>query len=225
MGAALVVMGKLPRAGQVKTRLAAAVGPETAARLYAAFLEDVLTMAARWAQTRPGRAWFAVAGTEPASDEADGRRWAPSPIQVFAQAGDDLGGRIEHARARVASERVVVIGSDAPLFSEERVDAAVRALEDHDAVIGPTADGGYDAIGFRGARPELLRGIPWSTPDVAAATERAANRFGLRLAQLPVGYDVDDLEDLRRLADDPHLSRAPATARAVAAWRDRTRGE
>ena len=39
---ALVVVAKAPRAGTVKTRLARAVGEETAATLYRAFLEDTL---------------------------------------------------------------------------------------------------------------------------------------------------------------------------------------
>ena len=44
---AVVVMGKLPRPGRVKTRLTPAFSPEVASQLYAAFLADVFALVDR----------------------------------------------------------------------------------------------------------------------------------------------------------------------------------
>lgn len=215
MTRALVVMGKVPKPGRVKTRLARSLGPDAACSLYEAFLDDVLQMAARAARALDLVPFFSVA-TDGAEDLEAARRLTPSPVSVFEQRGEGLGARIEHARFSAGSRRVVVIGSDAPLLDEARVSAALEALESHDAVVGGTSDGGYDLIGFDGPRPELLQGIPWSTDQVLEQTLQRARDAGLRCLALPRIYDVDDVEDLLRLAADPDLERAPRTAQALA---------
>jgi len=71
-----------------------------------------------------------------------------------------------------------------------------------DAVIGPARDGGYYLVGMRPGCDALLRDIPWSTTEVAAATRRRAAAQGYRIAELPEWYDVDDRESLARALAD-----------------------
>ncbi|MCC7387019.1 MAG: TIGR04282 family arsenosugar biosynthesis glycosyltransferase [Deltaproteobacteria bacterium] len=206
---AVAVMGKIPVPGRVKTRLAAALGDEAAARLYRAFLEDVFDVveAAR-AEARPAGLDFAPffsCALDGAADHAASVALAPPGFEIVAQGAGDLGERIEATRAATRADHAVIIGSDAPTMSPSRIVEALERLAATpaiDAVLGPTEDGGYDLIGLRGPEPGLLAGIPWSTPRVLAATRTAAARGGLRLAELAVGYDVDQPVDLARVFED-----------------------
>jgi hypothetical protein len=207
--ASVVVMGKLPRPGRVKTRLAQRLGPEAAAAFYRASLEDVFDLVDQakrlaWQEGLAVDCKFSCA-LEPSDALAAAAAIAPSGWAVVAQAGRDLGERIESARA-AGGGPAVVIGSDAPAMRPERIAGALRAITSDPAlgaVVGPTEDGGYDLIAFPGPRPVLLSGIPWSTPEVMAATRAAARGAGLRLTELEPGYDVDRPADLERLARDP----------------------
>ncbi len=210
---AVVVMGKLPRPGRVKTRMCPPLTPERAAHLYRAFLADVFAYVD--GETNDRRVFSCALADGDTIDEA--RALAPAGWGVVAQAGDGLGARIEDARRQGAADHVLVLGSDAPTMAPGRIRAAFAALTEHAAVFGPTEDGGYDLVGFDGPRPALLEGIPWSTPEVMAATQRAAAAADLEIAKLSVGYDVDRAEDLERaLADAKRLGRVH-TARAIAA--------
>ncbi len=212
MTRAVVVMGKIPRAGRVKTRLCPPLTGAQAATLYRAFLADVFAFVE--ADAPDARHVFSCALAEGDTLTA-ARALAPRRWEVVAQRGDGLGARIAHARDMGAATRVVILGSDAPTMAPGRLGLAFEALETHDAVFGPTEDGGYDLIGLAGPHAALLEGIPWSTPDVMAATERAADGAELAIVKLDVGYDVDRAEDLdRALADARRLGRVH-TARAI----------
>jgi rSAM/selenodomain-associated transferase 1 len=205
---AIVVMGKIPRPGEVKTRLGPA---ELAAELYRAFLLDVFALA------REGL--FACAG---GTDE-EARALAPLSFRVIRQEGADLGARMEHARRAANARRVVIIGSDSPMMPRERIDEAFVLLEQHRAVFGPADDGGYYLIGMTGACPELLEKMTWSNDQVMAETRRRAQEAGIPTAELPRGYDLDVPEDLARALADPHLPsrsrQAIAAALASPSWK------
>jgi uncharacterized protein len=109
-------------------------------------------------------------------------------------------------------ERTVLIGSDSPQLPFSVVSDALVALLDHDVAIGRTLDGGYYLIGMRGFH-DVLRGVPMSTITAAEAVAARTRDLGLRLAELPVTFDIDeerDLEHLRR-ALAPDGACAPAT--------------
>ena len=66
-------------------------------------------------------------------------------------------------------------------------------------MLGPSTDGGYYLLGFKAAHRRLFEDIDWSTERVAAQTRARAREIGLELHSLPVWYDVDDVDGLRRL--------------------------
>jgi glycosyltransferase A (GT-A) superfamily protein (DUF2064 family) len=95
------------------------------------------------------------------------------------------------------------MNSDGPTLPLHHLAAAFEALSDHtDVVLGPSDDGGYYLIGLRQPAPRLLREVQMSTPRVTADTLALAEAEGLRVKLLPVWYDVDDIESLRRLRDE-----------------------
>jgi rSAM/selenodomain-associated transferase 1 len=205
----VVVMGKLPEPGRVKTRMCPPLSPEQAASLYEAFLLDVFHLVES-ASSGARRVFHC------ASDDLEAARvLAPSEWDVVLQRGGTLGERIEEARVVGDAERVVILGSDAPTMPAVRIGEAFDRLADHRAVFGPTEDGGYDLVGFAGAAPELLDGIPWSTGRVMAETRAAAVRHDIAIATLTVGYDVDHAHDLLRTLEDARRLRRSHTTAAI----------
>ncbi len=202
---------KPPRPGLAKTRLAARLGPGGAANLAAAFVRDAWARLHRW-----GRARVVLAGTS--ARVAD--YGLPGPVELWPQGAGDLGARMARIARRGLAEAdlVLLVGADAPAVGPARLEAAHRAARTHDAVLGPTRDGGYDLLALRRCPPGLLRDLPWSSPRTAAATCDRLRARGLSLATLDRTYDVDEPDDLAGLVRDVAAGRveAPATARALA---------
>jgi len=205
--AACVVMAKWPEPGRVKTRLAREIGPEAAAELARAMLQDTLDRACE----APAQAFLAVdAGEGTVSEEMAG-------VPVEPQRGEGLGERIAHAvagRWEAGREAVVVLGTDSPNFPDAFLMAALEALTAGAAsVLGPTRDGGLYLLGFRrggegsgGRLHRALGPLAWGT-EVAFEEVRRALAPPLGPPEvLEPWYDVDLPEDLARLArdlDDP----------------------
>ena len=205
------VMAKAPVAGRVKTRLTPPLRPEQAAALASAMLIDTWSVAA----ALPGaRALLARAG------DADRFPAELAGVDAVDQRGADLGARIESSIA-AALERggpALVIGSDLPGIAIAHLASAAGALATADAVLGPSADGGYYLIGARRWRPGLLDNLPWSSPETREATRARLQAAGWTVAGAPPFDDVDDLEDLVRLRARLAAGElvAPATAAALA---------
>ena len=161
---ALLLMTKPALPGRVKTRLAAALGAETAACLHAAFLADLA------ARLRAPAAWDLV----PCWALEPGETMPAEPPAGRRQRGADLGERLLDAFARLPGhELAAAIGSDLPELGAGTVEAAFAALErGADVVLGPARDGGYYLIALRPARlrRELFEAIPWSTERVLSVT-------------------------------------------------------
>ena len=214
-------MARCPVAGKVKTRLLPRLGPSDAARLQQAMIEDLLERLARGSES-----WdleLRLTG-----DCAAGLH-IPDRWSVAPQGSGDLGDRLVRAMeaaARAAVDRLIFRGADAPLLPRALVDGALASLARREAVVAPAEDGGYALIGLAlgSVRAErlarLFRGIPWGAEGVLAATRAAASGAGLGLAELPMQWDVDRPEDLRRLARalaaPNEAARAPRTARLLA---------
>ncbi|HUL78752.1 MAG TPA: TIGR04282 family arsenosugar biosynthesis glycosyltransferase [Vicinamibacteria bacterium] len=189
----LVVFVRLPRPGAVKTRLAAAIGPEAAAGLYRALAERVLEA------TTPAGEYERLVFFDPPEALAEMRAWLPG-VRLLAQRGGDLGERMSDAFSRAFARgagRVAIVGTDALGISQETVTEALSALDEAEVVIGPTEDGGYCLVALRAPRPELFSGIAWSTPTVAAETRARAREAGLAVRELAHRRDIDTVDDLR----------------------------
>jgi uncharacterized protein len=201
---AVAVMGKIPRAGETKTRLTPPPLPDTAARLYAAFLEDVFALVdeAHRISEAPFERVFACA-LSPGDDGADAHALVPAGWRLFYQRGADLGARIANVYEDTAAFHAVIIGSDSPTMPPSRLLEAFAHLEaGARAVFGPTTDGGYDLIALAAIERALLDGIPWSTPLVMEATRAKADKAQIPILELALGYDIDAFEDLARALAD-----------------------
>jgi uncharacterized protein len=191
----LLVFAKDPVPGRVKTRLAAEVGPDEAARIYRSLGRSVVD------QIRGGPYRTVVCFDPPDARTAVEEWLGTHGVEFHPQSPGNLGDRLEAAFgwALEESDRVLVIGTDAPGVDAKEMEAALRTLEEADLVLGPALDGGYYLLGLRNPAPELFRGIPWSTAKVLEATRARARELGLEEVLLPPLRDVDTREDLMRL--------------------------
>lgn len=219
---AVIVMAKAPRAGEAKTRLAPPLTLEEAARLAASLFADTVALALRCGAAvvvayapADGRAALEEALRSAALEEAAG------DIVWLGQRDGDLGERLAGVAERAAAEGfgpLLLVGADSPTLPPAFLAAALEGLArgGADVALGPTADGGYYAVGMRAPAPGLFDSIEWSTPRAYVQTAHNAARLGLRLLELPHWYDVDTPADLARLraelsADEAARRRAPST--------------
>jgi hypothetical protein len=191
----LIIFAKQPSPGQVKTRLCPPLSPRGAARLYGQFLEDVLEEMARLPRIK-----LALAYT-PASARSFFRNLAPPGVRLVAQAGKDLGERLQMAFNWGFAEgagTVLIRNSDSPDLPGSLVMEAWTVLEQGPArvALGPCPDGGYYLVGLRRPQPELFQGITWSGSTVLAATLAQAQKSGLPVQLLPPWPDLDTFDDL-----------------------------
>ena len=197
---ALVVFLKAPVPGLVKTRLTPVLTAEEAAGFYRALARDTMAAVREGADLSEGHRPWGAYQSHPRFPDL---RWAGHPVPFFEQEGANLGDRLNHAFDRMFREdhrQTVVIGSDAPEITVDRLTEAFQSLDRHDAVIGPARDGGYYLLGLRKSRPALWTDMPWSSDGVLAETVRRLDGAGLSHALLDVLDDIDGPEDVSALA-------------------------
>jgi len=197
MNDTLYIAAKAPRIGLAKTRLGQVIGHERAIALYASFLCD---LAARFAHAPFALGWY-VTPPDAWPELAPLIGAAGRGARVLAQGEGDWTARqrdlFQGAGAR-GEERVILVASDSPHLTAGTVEAAFRALDRHDIVVGPTHDGGYYLIGMRGWH-DVLQGVSMSTSTVRDDIIARAAAAGLSVGQVEVLFDVDEEDDLERL--------------------------
>lgn len=197
----IIIFAKVPLPGFVKTRLIPALGAQGAADLALRMLDSTL-MAACDADIGPVELCVS-----PAIEDACWHEIAlPSRVFTSSQGVGDLGQRLARAaqRALENDEALLLIGTDCVEMSPALLRAAATQLQDHDALIHPTADGGYALLGLRQYDPSLFRDIPWSSDSVASRTLQRIQNLGWRSFCGATLRDVDEPADLTHLP--PHWS-------------------
>lgn len=198
MSSALIVFAKAPEPGLAKTRLIPALGAAGAAALAGRLLRHTVAEAMR---TPVDHRELCVTPSpdHPAFERlrADGH----AALRLSGQGDGDLGERMHRALERTlrSHDRAVLIGTDAPDLDAARLSAALRSLDDHDAVFVPALDGGYALVGLVRPESRLFLDMRWSTPRVMQETRERAARAGLRCIELDPVADIDEPADLVHL--------------------------
>jgi uncharacterized protein len=208
----LVIMAKAPRPGAVKTRLTPSLPLQAVTAFYRCLLGDTLALARSLGGVE-------IAIMCPASDVNELARLAGHGARVVAQKGEGLAAGLTSVFAHFAEgqqRRIIAFNSDSPHLPRSVLEEAFETLAAHDAVVGPTFDGGYYLVGAKASHPTLFTGDEMGT---SSALERLLSRA--RVLELSVGfadpfYDIDVADDLIRLAAE--LQRAPARAPRTAFW-------
>lgn len=187
----LVVMAKLPRLGQVKTRLARDISDIPAW----AFYRRTSNTLVRRLSGDPR--WQIVLAISPDEAVHTSGIW-PASVPRIAQGPGDLGQRMGRLMRDLPPGPVVIIGSDIPEIEGRHIERAFQALGRADAVFGPARDGGYWLVGLkrRPHVPEIFTPVRWSSEHALADT--VSHLDGLKIEWLDTLDDIDTGEDYRR---------------------------
>ena len=217
---ALIFFMKAPRPGTVKTRLQPQLTPVQSRALYMALAEDLL------AHFRAHRGSDSFIYYTPPDGEAEMREWLGSDLNYVPQQGADLGEKMHRAFTDIFDRgyrKAALAGSDIPLLQPRDITTAFDLLDDHDAVFGPSEDGGYYLVALKAPQETLFRDITWSTGTVYRETCRKAVQAGLSLGEVERRWDLDTITEVRRLwalLNDPemagHAQALPRTRQVLA---------
>ena len=188
----LVIMAKAPAMGRVKTRLARDIGAVEATRFYRVALARLIR------QMASDPRWQTVISASPDTQALPSEHWLLDANAGVPQGNGDLGARMQSVFDKAPCGPTVIVGSDIPDISSKHIAQAFQTLGDHEAVIGPSVDGGYWLIGQK-RMPRVLEpfnGVEWSSGRERDQT--LANFGNARVAMLGELSDVDNGTDHAR---------------------------
>jgi rSAM/selenodomain-associated transferase 1 len=191
----IILLGKYPEPGAVKTRLIPVLGEQGAADLQKEMMEHVLCQMRKAAAK--GEIELEVCYT--GADEGAMRQLVGNDLKYRDQGQGDLGERLSRAfegAFQNAVKRAVLVGSDCPTATAEVMLKGLDKLQDNDVVLGPASDGGYYLIGLKAPFKALFEDMPWSTSKVLELTKHRIAEKRASLFLLEEGGDVDVPEDL-----------------------------
>ena len=191
----LLIFTKSPVLGEVKTRLQPDYSPQQSLTLHKKLLLNTLVLSEKLNHSdielccTPNRNTMFFLDCE--------KRF---PLILTDQQGADLGERMAFAFSVALQTygKVIIIGTDCPEINEHYIEQALVALNDHDAVIGPAADGGYVLLGLRRFTLDLFTGISWGSDSVLTQTRKVLNKLSWSYQELAIMHDIDRAEDLDR---------------------------
>ncbi|MBN2490066.1 MAG: TIGR04282 family arsenosugar biosynthesis glycosyltransferase [Planctomycetes bacterium] len=192
----VAMLGSWPEIGRSKTRLAAAIGGAGANQVYRRLLRHCADAARRACSLPNRKPLFFV---DPPERVKVMQEWLGGDQVVLPQDGGDPGRRMRAAADRafdLGAQAVVIMGSDCPRLTPERIERAFEALASQKVVIGPAHDGGFYLLGLTERIPALFRPMQWHSDRVVERTRTRCRRLGIEPAELETLHAVDGVEDL-----------------------------
>ena len=182
----LLIFCKAPVKGKVKTRLAKTIGDNNALKIYQQLLHKT-------AEVVQGlevdlHIWY--------SDHLTATEFHSLQGKTFIQQGDDLGTRMARAfkQGFATHQKVIIIGTDLWSLQKQMIHTAIEQLDQNDAVVGPSTDGGYYLLGTRYFIPQLFENKSWSSSTVLSDTLKDLTTKKVYL--LEEKTDIDTYEDV-----------------------------
>jgi len=185
----VIIMCKAPVPGRVKTRLMSRYSADEAAALHEAMATTVINRAVRLFED-----------VVIAADDVLHPFFTDFGLAVVAQGEGDLGERMDRQLATAfadGAKAALLLGTDSPHMSDDRLIAAADTLNGVDVVLGPVEDGGYDLVAMNRLL-SIFSDIKWSSGQVLEYTMENCHRQHLSVQRLHTGFDVDFPEDIDR---------------------------
>lgn len=199
MKRAVIIMTKIPAAGDVKTRLQTVLSPEQCSELAAAFLQDAVKKAKTVCEN-------VILAYSPPGEINALKKILPDQSAFIEQTGTNLGARIFNAfkfAFEQDADAVVITGTDSPTVPADFIEQAFEFLETNsDAVLGKAEDGGFYLIGLRALQEKMFEKIAWSSDKTFNQVRENIMSLGLHLREVPSWYDVDTPGDLEKLKEE-----------------------
>tara|TARA_Y100000782_G_scaffold80211_1_gene86587 strand:- start:5829 stop:6503 length:675 start_codon:yes stop_codon:yes gene_type:complete len=200
----LLVFCKQPRLNQGKQRIAATLGAEKTLDIASALLNCALEDASNWEGT--------VVLSPAAEDE---KYWAEGLLpeaRVYVQPQGKLGRRIMDVDQKIRDQgrqKVIIIGTDAPILNRDMYQQALDALDHSDVVFSSASDGGVTLMGSNLPWPDI-EGLSWSTEHLGAELNQACLLADRTISYIPPSYDIDHEVDLDKLLTDLEFDPRPS---------------
>lgn len=217
MKRAIIIMAKVPRAGNVKTRLQPFLSADQCSLLAEAFLEDAINKAQNFADQL-------IIAFSPGTERNYFDKFHNKDLHLVEQTGSDIGERMFNALKFAFSEKTdsaIIIGTDSPTFPDDHIEQAFEFLElETDAVLGKTTDGGFYLIGSRILNEKIFENVVWSSAETFDQTYHNIMNLNLHLREVPSWYDIDEKADLLKLFNEFQqsqnaIARAPQTFKII----------
>lgn len=196
MKIAIVTFVKTPGMSPIKTRLAASIGRAEALQFYVQSLGATYKMIEDLRLLVPHVQPYWALAEKQALGSVFWEKWP----QLW-QGDGGLGERIAHVHStlRESFDVVALYGADSPHIPAERLADGLRMIISGDAqtVVGPTEDGGfYFLASSLRVSADVWRKVTYSCEQTLAELK---NAWPDEMRELVKDFDVDTLEDLRRL--------------------------
>lgn len=194
MKRAYIIFTREPVAGKTKTRMMPYLTPEECVELHTSFLKDFSSMSRK-----------VDADVFVYYDSEDGkyttvRECFGDDVTYSRQIGNDIGIKMYNAIRDVLDmgyESCVLTGTDIPELRAESVNYALDTLDECDAVVGRTADGGYHLIGMKKSYIEPFSLKEYQSSSVFDCTVDALRSKNLDVRIVHEYHDMDTPKDLR----------------------------
>lgn len=211
--ATLLIFCKQPRLNHGKQRLAANIGAEPAFSIAKALLECALEDAKAW----PGSVVISPS-------HSDQLGWAQSLLPtafVVPQPEGNLGDRIKAVDAALREQghdRLIIIGTDAPVLNQQYLLTTSKQLRESDVVMSAASDGGVTIMASSKSWPDIAD-LPWSTERLNESLYSKCKSAGLKVSYVDPSYDIDHEQDLHKLIIDLADDHRPARQRLLSLTR------
>lgn len=191
MKKALIIFVRNPVLGKVKTRLARTIGDAKALNIYIELLSHTISITSYILCDK-------FVYYSDFIDVSDG--WDNRIFEKRLQEGHDLGLRMKHAFNELLHsgyDQVLIIGSDCYQLTPSIIECGFAKLQDADAVMGPSEDGGYYLLGLKNMHEKIFENKSWSTENVSSDTINDLKTAGLSYSLLIPLKDIDVEADLQ----------------------------
>lgn len=137
--------------------------------------------------------WYAPGDAGP-----EMRYWLGEACDLRPQASGDRGARLAvAARAAEPQRPWLALVGDCPALHAALLREAAAMAARGDAVLGPTADGGYYLIGGMPPLPDLFTAMPWGSDRLLTETRARLAHVGVTWHELTPLTAVDTVEEAR----------------------------
>lgn len=149
----LIILGRFPKVGNVKTRLAKDIGEKKAVLFYKNCAENIFLEIEKLDNTK---LFFYYADFK---NKLEIKNWVGKKFECIDPKFSDIEKNLHYAFSncfKLGFEKVVSVATDVPQLSTKIIDQAFKALDKNDVVIGPDNDGGFYLFGVKKFYPNLF---------------------------------------------------------------------
>lgn len=191
----LIILGKYPKEGNVKTRLGEKIGHPKAVKFYKQCAEKIFSQIEKIQnQVTP---YFYYGNKE---DKEAIAKWVSQKFMLMEPQSNDIEEHLLNAftdRFNDCAQKVVSIATDVPKLSVKIIEEAFKVLDEYDVVIGPDHKNGFYLFGIKKMYPLVFQYQYKNKNNMVNEEIGRLKILGLKYFILPVMMDIDTHEDLK----------------------------